>query len=191
MAIYQLTFFFQVGNYGWSENYPTNVATPTDAETNFGSFLTLRLATMFSDCKCVGGRISDVNVKGDSYPLIVSFPEPGTYAGTGATKTSAGQNCLRVLLNSSPVIRANRYLHGIPNNQYTTTFYTPTSDWLTLIADFMNAIVSNSGTLTKIKGAIVPPFYTYTPYTGYTEEGGDFRKVGRPFGQPRGRRQIA
>lgn len=191
MPIYQSTLFFQCANFGWSETYGQSVANPSDAVINLTSFSTLRLATMVSDCSLIGARVSDTAIKGDSYPTGLTFPTVGTFAVAPADETSARENVVRVLFNSAPAIRANRYFHGIPASQYTKTFYAPTTPWETAIVAFLSAIETHSGTLTKIPGAVTPPFYNFTAYTGYSTEGGDFKKVGRPFGQPLGRRQIA
>lgn len=191
MPVYQLTYFFQTGNFGWSENYPCSVSDPVAAETNFVSIKNLRLPMMPPDTNLIGGRISDVNIKGDSYPTTTGFPQPGTYSVTGGLTAADRELCVRVMMNAGPSKRGNRYLHGVPANQYTATKYAGTSDWVGLLGAFLSAILANSGTLTKIPGATAPPYFTYTPYTGYTEESGDFRKVGRPFGQPRGRRAVA
>lgn len=191
MAIYQSTAFYACANFGWSETYGQSQANPDDAVINLTSFITLRLATMVNDCSLVGARVSDTAIKGDSYPTGLTFPTVGTFAVTPTDETSARENVVRVMFNAGPALRANRFFHGIPASQYTKTFYAPTTPWGTAFNAFLAALEAHSGTLTKIKGAVTPPFYTFNGYIGYDIEGGDFKKVGRPFGQPRGRRQIA
>lgn len=189
--IWALTYFFQVSNYGWSETYYVSASTPAAAELSWQTIATARLAMAPPDCFMSNGRISDVNVKGDSYPLTSTFPLTGAYAHSGGLTSALGQNCLRTLFNAGPLKRANRFLHGIPANQYTATAYLPTADFTPLLDSFLTAVQSGCGCITRIPGAVASPFWSYTAYTGYDVYGGDFRKVGRPFGQPVGRRLIA
>jgi hypothetical protein len=191
MPVYVGTGFFGTANYGWSESYGMSQATPAEAVTNLTSILTLRLAMCFSDVSLIGAMVSDTAVKGDSYPTLISFPLPGTWVGTTGEQTAARGNCLRLLMLSAPTIRGNRYLHGIPETQFTKTFYAPTTPFVTAFGAYASALVSTFGTLTRIKGAVTPPFFTWTQYTGFEEQGQDFKKVGRPFNLPRGRRQVA
>lgn len=191
MPVYIGTLFFKSGNYGWSENYGFSTPTAAAAAGNLGVIYLERLGMMVSDCSIIGGRVSDVDIKGDSYPVGLTFPAPGSFAVVPADKTAQSENCVRVLFNAGPTKRGNRYVHGIPASQYTATFFTPTTPWLALLNAYITQLESICGTLTKIHGAVTPPFYDWTQYTGATDFGGDFKKVGRPFGQPRGRRAVA
>lgn len=191
MPIYQLTFFFKAGEGGWSENYFCSAASGTAAATLFNSLRDMRLPLLSPDVSLVGGRISDVNVKGDSYPTTTAFPTPGTYPTPAGATSAVGQNCIRVLFNAGPLIRANRFFHGIPADQYAATKYTPTVAFKDALDSFTTFIGTGFGAKTKIPGAVAPPFYTLTSYSGWGDEGGDFKKIGRPFGAPVGRRLIA
>lgn len=191
MPIYQLTYFYQAGNAGWSENFFASSASGAAAATLFNSLRDQRLPLLSPDVLLTGGRISDVNVKGDSYPTTTSFPTPGTYSVPAGATSAVGQNCLRVLFNAGPLVRANRFFHGIPADQYAATKYTPTVGFKDTLDSFMAFVGTGFGAKTKIPGAVAAPFYSLTSYTGWEEFGGDFRKIGRPFGQPVGRRLIA
>lgn len=190
-SIFVGTLFFQSGRYGWSENYGFSTATPGQAATNLGVIFLQRIAMMVSDSIIIGGRLSDVDIKGDSYPLNLTFPAPGTFAVAPADETAQSENCARVLFNAGSQIRANRFVHGIPASQYTKTFFAPTSPWLALLTTWATGLLADVGALTKIRGATTAPFYTFTQYTGQTDMGGAFKKVGRPFDLPHGRRLIA
>lgn len=191
MPVYQLTYFFQVANYGWSENLFVSQPSGDAAATKFNSLRDLRLPTLSPDCELTGGRISDVNVKGDSYPTTTTFPTPGTYAVPAGATSAISQNCVRVLFNAGPLIRASRFFHGVPADQYEATKFNPTVGWQATLESLLTAITTGCGSKTKIPGAVAAPFYTLTPYSGNEIMGGDFKKVGRPFGQPVGRRMIA
>jgi hypothetical protein len=56
---------------------------------------------------------------------------------------------------------------------------------------YLNLVQTTCQMFHKIFGAVAPPFYSDTPYSSYTIVNMEKRAIGRPFGQPRGRKLVA
>lgn len=183
--------FFQAGATGWSEVYPMNVASYAAAATDLAGIATDRLALLVSDASLIGSRISDSDVKGDSYPTGI-VPTVGTFATTPTDGTYYEGIALQNKVFGSTTKRSTRYLHALPKSQINSFgAYLPTAPFTTAYNTWVAKMIANVSIATKIKTAIVPPFYTFTPITAITEEGAVKRAIGRPFDLPRGRRLIA
>jgi len=188
---FQMSLFINGVTSGVSETYFTQRSSPGDAAVVLAAIAAQRQATLCADAAIYGGRISECDVKGDSYPTTIAFPLVGTYTGGDGDITAVAGNCLRCLFNGGPLLRGNRFIHYIPKSQYTATVYTPLSGFLTALHAWLAGIADSCCVGTRIKGATVPPFYTLTNYTSYGTQYQDFKRVGRPFGLSAGRRLIA
>lgn len=183
--------FFQYLDFGWSEVYPI---TASDYPTGLAVLLAVkntRLAILDSTVSLIAARVSSVDVKGDSYPISWSFPQVGTFSsGAGTANLDLA---IRIKFFAGVLKRSNRFLHGLPLSQVAAGgVLTTTGPWSTALAAWVTEVENNCSIATKLHGAVVPPFYTFTAITGSSEvliaEG---KKVGRPFGLPHGRRLIA
>lgn len=192
MARYVCTLFANFASSGWSEVYPVVAASPSAAATVLDSLVTLRAALSVSDVSFVGARISDTDIKNDSWPTGVSTPFLGTFAVAPADLTYNPQIAVRLLSFGGGLVRGSRWLRGVPKSQLNAEGgYAPTSPWLTALAAYTAYLIANVSIATKIKGAVAPPFYTFTAITAVTSKGSEKRNIGRPFGLSRGRRLIA
>ena len=177
---------------GWSEVYGFNVADYTAAVTALGNLANARQATLAPDCSIIGARISDSDVKGDSFPTGITFPSVGTYNPGGAMTTYNPQMALRFLWNAGPTKRGSRFLRCIPKDSVSASgLFTPVAGFSTVLLTYLGLVESEVSMATKIPGAVAPPFYTFTAYTGFTEFNMEKRAIGRPFGLSRGRRLVA
>lgn len=187
------TLFFNFSATGGSEVYPMVVADYAAALVKLNQIIVNRLATLVSDVELLYARISDSDVKGDSYPTGISFPQPGTFAVAPADNTYNDALALRVQFNAAVTQRGQRWIRFLPKSQVSNVgVYTPTGPFTAALATHLDYVKNNCSAAHRIPGAIVPPFYTFTPYTGYTITGDlTGRKIGRPFGERRGRRLVA
>jgi hypothetical protein len=176
---------------GWSEVYPINAPSYAAAATIMQALAGFRMACACTDVTLMGTLLSDTAVKGDSYPMGVSLPQPGT----GFSPTSTGQIslALRLQITGGVLKRSARFVRALP------TFligaggsYTPVSAFTTALNTFLAYLIANVSIATKIHGAVSPPFYSFTAITGATLVAAlEARKIGRPFGLHRGRLLIA
>lgn len=188
-------FFNRADGNGWSETYPLVASDPSVAVSALGLLRVARLATLVSDCWLAGARVSDTDIKGDSYPTGFTFPTPGNFATVPADHTYTPRKVvLRVLFYADDFTRrSNRWVRSIPASAFDATGkYTAPSPYTGPLGAWLSEIQSNCSIATKIKGAVSPPFYTFRPiasgsYTPVQDE----RNIGRPFGLPVGRRLIA
>lgn len=181
--------FGSQGKYGWSEVYPIVATDYNNCATILATIYGVRLPLMATDASLIGARISDTDVKGDSFPSGLTFPAPGTNL---ATVTYNPQLALRLLFSAGALHRGSRWLRAIPDTQVSASGgYVPTAPWVILLGNYILALETSVSIATKIKGAVAPPFYTFTPITGSSLGGFERRSIGRPFGQPRGRRLVA
>jgi hypothetical protein len=193
MPRYFGTLFFKVGRGGWSETYAISAADYLSGSTILGTIATARLALLVSDVSLIATRISDTDVKGDSSPTGITVPQVGTYAIAPADVTSNFALNLRIQFYGASTQRGQRWVRAIPASQVGAGGeYVPAGTWAAKLTTFANTVQTSSNAAHKIAGAVAPPFYAFTPYSGYTLE--NFftqRKIGRPFDLLRGRRQIA
>lgn len=187
------TLFINGGNFGWSEVYPMNVADYPTAVTNMTTTLTKRLALLVSDLAVVGMRISDSDVKGDSYPTGLTFPQVGTFAVAPADATYNADLAIRAEFVGALTQRSQRWIRGLPKSQVSNVgAYAPTGPFTTALTSYLAQVLSTCAAAHRIPGAVTAPFYTFTNYSGYTLVGNLLsRKLGRPFGLSRGRRLVA
>jgi hypothetical protein len=192
MPNYAVYLFGEVQGNGWSESYPMVASTAAAAAVTLSSILDARKAMMLPDAAFTGGRISDTDIKNDSWPLGITFPVVGTYTATGITTTYNPQIALREIAYAGGLRRGSRWIRALPEDQLNASgAYTPTGPWATLLFDLNNLIIANVSIATKLKGAIVPPFYLYSTITAIDTKRAEARAIGRPFGLRRGRRLIA
>jgi hypothetical protein len=177
---------------GWSENYFFNVSGYSAALAGLASILTGRLGCLSSDCYLSGSLVSDTAVKGDSYPTGFTIPTVGTWAASSSDPTGQIALALRYKVFGGTAKRGSRFVHAVPKSQITTGgFYTGSAGFPAALSAWEVQVIANAQMATRIKGAIVPPFYSTTPYTAFTLYGLEKRNIGRPFGLTRGRRLIA
>ncbi len=184
--------FFDWEGTGWSEVYPLQVADYTTALAVLTTTKNLRLAMMAPDINLIGARISDTDVKGDSFPTGFLFPTTGTYVPGAGEKTFATDYALRCGLYGGPAKRSVRFVRGVSNlNIDGNGHYIPTAAWDATLDAWLNQLIASVSIATRIKGAVAPPYYAFTPILSASIQEMENRKVGRPFGLSRGRRLIA
>jgi hypothetical protein len=193
MPRYMVTLFGLHGNAGWSEVYPVTAATPAAAQVVLANLLTLRLHLMTADSSINGARISDTDIKNDSWPTLLALPQVGTYVpGIGTPTTYNPQIAMRILQLAGGLVRGSRWLRALPIEVMNASgVFVGSVGWSPNLTAYLDALVGSISIATKIRGAIVPPFYTFTAITSATQRGAEKRNIGRPFGLPHGRRLIA
>jgi hypothetical protein len=184
--------FFQQADFGWSEVYPLIVSDYAGAATKLAQINTDRLAMLLSDVTLIGSRISDTDVKGDSYPTGLTVPTHGTYTAVAGEETFQPTYALRVALFAGTLKRGSRFVRCVPSGAITMQgFYTPEAAWDTALDTWLAYLIGNVSIATRIKGAVAPPFFTFTAITATAIRDMEKRACGRPFGLSRGRRVIA
>ena len=186
------TLFFGCRNFGWAEVYPLNAVTYPTATVALSSILEDRLPTMCGDVTCLGGRVSDQNVRGDSQLIHLPVPPTGTYVGAALTITYDSEVTLQWRFEATPQHRVVRSVRAIPSDQFENGVYTPVGGWFATLTTWA-LLVQN---LCSISTAIKPrppaaPYYIFTPMTNNIFGKQSHRKIGRPFGLLVGRRRIA
>lgn len=184
--------FGRQGDDGWSEVYPITASDYAGANLTLGALRLARLAMMCADATLTADRLSDVDIKGDSYATGQEYPQLGTFTATPTPDTYNPVMALRIKLFAGTLKRGNRWARAIPNNCVSANgFYLPTSPFLTALSAYTTILQSSTSIATRIKAAVAPPFYTFTPITAATPQTLEKRDIGRPFGLPRGRRIVA
>lgn len=180
--------FYQQGRGGWSEVYPINAASYSAAFTLLDQANTLRLGLACADVFVAGNRISDTDVLRDSFVGTLTTNQ-GQFSLAPNTSGPADET-YRTLVQAGQLKRGTRHLHALPAGLFVNGTFTPSPSWTTQYNGWAANLVTNISLATKIRGAMAPPFYTFSPITATANRGNGDRKVGRPFGLPRGRRQI-
>lgn len=176
--------------YGWSEVYPLQATTYAAGATALAALAALRLPMMCTDTHLVGSRLSDGDVRGDSYPTGIA-PAPGTYI-TGTPASYLPEQTLRILQLNIPLQRASRWIRAIPDDQYTVKgIYTPTGPYIALVDAYGAALETNVCIAKRIGTFPTTPAWAFTNVSSYDGPFQDRRKYGRPFGLPHGRRLVA
>lgn len=190
MARFLCKVFWRWADSGWSEVYPISATDYTTCDGTFKAIISDRAAILAPDVTLLAAVISDTDIKGDSF-LSTTTTTVGTWAG--ADTTSFNPNwALRTLWNAGALKRGSRFIHALPNAQVSAVgAFAPTGPFTTAIAAWETAMLGGVSMATRIKGATTAPFYTFTGLTAVANKNMEERKVGRPFGLPRGRRLIA
>jgi hypothetical protein len=182
---------FYRGTAGWSETYFMQVTGYAQAQTQLQALQADRIKLLCPDCECIGGTISDSDVKQDSYPSGLTA-QPGIYTATPVPSTYNPDLAYRYLWHAGAVKRGNRWLRCLPDNQVSATGQLSlTADFTTALQAYNTLILTTVFLATKNKGAAAPPFYTLTPYTSPVGVSLENRKIGRPFSLRRGRVLVA
>jgi hypothetical protein len=168
---------------GWSEVYYPIAATYADAQSWYTGFQTKRLPTLSDDVNIVYVRISDNSVKGDA--AILAPDASGTYAG----KTDFPDLCLLLRWHNPAFFHSNHYLHGLPEDCHAGAHYTPTGPYAAALLAMFAYI--NITLYFVQKNPAPPPKKILTALDGIDIVRITSRKIGRPFGDFRGRLLIA
>jgi hypothetical protein len=184
-------FWNNTEGYGFSETYPIQASDPATCQTILAPIFAARVATLTPDNYLAGSRISDTDVKGDFWPTQLAKDTPGTFGSSDHT-FQIPEAALAWKGQAPPFKQGTRWLHAIPNSQMVNGVYTPLTAWTTAVTAFLNLLIAGQVCIaTRLKTAVVPPFYFYLPIINGTPLRLAKRNVGRPFGLPVGRRLVA
>jgi hypothetical protein len=173
---------------GWSEVYNLVTTTYPQSLLDMQIIVTARLSMVPNNVHCSYIRVSDLLIRGDS---TIKFPSPaiGSYILTGTNVMLPPDSALVVRMEASPLNRSFRYLHGLSSQDVNDTLWTPSAAMITAYGNWVGAASVLS--LHRHKNVGPPISYADTPWTTFIALTVNSRKVGRPFGVPRGRRLIA
>jgi hypothetical protein len=187
------TLHINCRNQGASELYPLVATSYAQGLTDLATLATSRKSLLAPDCTLAGALLSDGDVRGDSYPLgaQITIPSPGTYTTTPPASTYAAPNvALRNLVSSGPLKRGTRWMHFIPFDQFSGSGgYTPITPWATNLGQFYTFLSTLTAIATRAPGS-EPPAWTFSAVNAVMSNSVATRRLGRPFGLPRGRRLI-
>lgn len=189
MPLYVGKLFINCKNAGVSETYGISYGNILDADAALQQVASARQAMLAPDCTIIGTTTSNVDIRGDAI-IGTGYPRVGTYDPESHPKTY-DLTITDLYRETDPTFthRALRHIRLIPDDQFDeTSAFVPLVGWTTPRATFFGFLQTNTVILSKIKGAVAPPFYTsYVIQTALSERK-SHKKVGRPFGQPVGRR---
>jgi hypothetical protein len=181
---------FEGQPYGWSETYPflnTDYASTATALKNIYTQRNLMLATDITE---VGSRVSDGDIRGDSYPTGIPPNQPGAYP-TGTISTSPPHIALRQLYSSQNLYRGTRWIHAIPYDNYNPPgAFIATTPWNTAFIAWQNLVKANCGIAKRIATFPATPAWTFHAIDTAGPLVQASRNIGRPFGQSVGRRMT-
>ncbi len=176
-------------NAGFSEGYPMTVPSLGDAMTHLQELNTDRLACATTDVKCVYLSVSDISIFRD---VITESPTTvlGTYVPTsGSLVCSPGYNRLLCRFQATAVRRGNFYFGALPFDVLESPVPTAPPPWPTRFNAWIAAVIAHVSV--RSKNIIQPPPFTDYAISNVIPLRYTHRPVGRPFGLPRGRRQVA
>lgn len=192
MPLFQGVIFQTCGDAGWSNVFYLSYADAATAMTNLQNLNTQLLGVQAATVFTQALRVSDVTIKGDG--LVAQPTTDNGSLSIVAPDTLAPLNLAQRLLSitTDNLHRVSHYIHGMRASDITTgpdgrTITTPTYRGLVAMTNLQLAIKNN--TVNWQKRSLPPVTATF----GNTniESLMSVRKVGRPFGQFRGRRRIA
>jgi len=174
---------------GWSENFyiaTTDIDAATSTfETLIPMLMDLRPATVSG----IWGRVSDIDVRGDSQQAAsISFPTVGTYSPPGGETQAEPSNALLISLIGSPTQKNHWFLRGISSNLIEGRAKVVESTWDANFATVVTALKADWSVYAKNPSP--PPTKLLQAITDVSLVRATTRRVGRPFGSPRGRRKA-
>lgn len=176
--------FFERGESGWSESFGMTATDYTGARSDLTTLKNNRLALLCADVTCVGGRVSDLEIKGDSDSIFAG--QTGSYVVAGV-ESSTPNLVLQLRVEAGTMKRSIRSLHCIPEDCVNGALYEPTAGFLAAFATWETFFMAATKLVTK-NNLVVPPTYTLSTITAVIPKELWTRKTGRPFGLHRGRR---
>lgn len=171
---------------GWSDNFYVQAADLTGARTVLDSVIPDFMAMRPDTVRMTWARASDVAVRGDSLLSTVPFPVVGTYTLPAGAQQMEPGTAMLIQLFASATAKGHWFFRGGPNSILSGRDYVTGTTWDGTFTTILADIEANF--LVRRKNATPPPTFNYLPITGVTVQRGTTRKVGRPFGLPRGRR---
>ncbi len=182
------TYFFEYAakKVGWSETYFKNEDNPVNCITDANYVLDKRKEILHADCKITYIRISNTSIPGDSVLL-----QPGV-SGTvnvGSHPPVDPWSCLLTRNTYGTIKRGRSFLHGV-----TEDMFSPNGQWdlanfaATKFSDFGTALITTGMGLKYLVAAGPPKVYNFGNFTSIQPLRLATHQIGRPFGQPRGRR---
>lgn len=170
------------GSYGWSETYYLTAVTDLVARDKLDDLCNARINVLVDVCKVESGRVSNVDIVGDSFLSTVT-PLTGLIVSTHLTAVDPW-SALNLRLEAGSLHRGRKFMHGVLEDTFDSDRrYNPGNPnagawttWLAfLVADW------------KIRVGPAPAF-TYEVITAALPIREVEHKVGRPFTVLRGRR---
>ena len=172
---------------GWSESFYSVDADLDTIRTNLESLVPLLMAMRPPSVSATWARVSDVTVKGDALIAGLTYPVAGTYVmGSDVTQVEPGAGLL-VQLFSSAVAKGRWFLRGLPSEVMDGRDYTPGAAFSTAF-DAVSGFLVGGTWVIRTKNPSPPPDFNYPVIMNMAVIRGTTRRVGRPFGLPRGRR---
>lgn len=181
------TFIYNslAGDFGWSEVYYVGEPDLAHAALDFQNLWVARRLLLTDNMALVEGRVSQEGVFGDAAGFTIAMPT-GMLSSTMLHPTDRISALLIRTGVADRKSRGHKFLHGAveemfdDSDRYTTTFSgnADVQAFCTLLGGPPYALRSNRA------GAGV----AYPNLTGATPVRKAFHRIGRAFGQPRGRR---
>jgi hypothetical protein len=133
-------------------------------------------------------RVSDMFIRGDS-AIAIPLAPTGTYTVPVGKVNLPPDAALVLRCEATPLRRSFRYLHGLTSNDTVGNVWSPTAGMIAALTSYLTFI--NTNTVQRHIVSRSPLNVVDTAWTNFIEQQVNSRKVGRPFGLPRGRRLIA
>lgn len=187
MAQYRGSIAFGFQENGWSEQYYLAGADSASASANMSAILAKRKLFLPSQMYYKHCVISEVTVRGDVY--IIDSGGNGSY--TAAAVAPINTAALYAFYGGS-VLAARHYVRGIDAATLAADGTIGAGTFTALMDDWASVVLANCVGRHRLLNPTPPPAYNYAYVTlsAYSLVKTAFRKVGRPFGQPVGRRRI-
>lgn len=108
----RLTYFFELGDAGWSESIHTTLSTASVAalQTLVTNYTAVRLPLLIGEAQLTHVRISDDEVFRDIAFFPTGLPAPGGFSGPAAGPWDA----LLIRMIASSTLRRSLFLRGLP-----------------------------------------------------------------------------
>jgi hypothetical protein len=182
----RITFMFTLRNQGWSETYYPRETGSTVPATVYQDWITARMALSPPDVTLVRGRIT--NYPGDFQTVIVpGLPTGGSSAESAHSDTLWTSLLLRMRTQTGHHV--NHWIRGVPSAEILNGVYAPSLNYRSAIDTFWMELVTEW--LGRVHAhAAAPGVFFLDPYVSLDEVLLSNRKIGRPFGQFRGRRRV-
>jgi hypothetical protein len=117
MARTRLTYFFELGDTGWSESIHTTLSPSSISalQSLVNVYTTVRLPLLFQDAFLTHVRVSDDDQFRDISFFPTGLPAPGQATGAVAAGPWTG---VLIRMIASTTLRRSLFLRGLPGNQH-------------------------------------------------------------------------
>jgi hypothetical protein len=185
---YYGTFYFEFDGSGWSETYFLVGGDQAAAVANMEAIWLKRKTISPALVTLTGAKVSVTGKPRDSFVIQDLAGSHGTFVQEAPGNVVPTWVALLFRMNVASGPPGSKFIRGLPPECIAGMQFVPTPAMVTALGDYATALAANAR-VRQVDRTAVPATTSYVAVTSGSQVRLTERRVGRPFGQPVGRRR--